>query len=118
MPAALDTAELVAAVTEPTRRQLLDLLLEHGESTPSGLASELPVTRQAISKHLTVLDRVGLVSSQKQGREVHYRLNADRLDEATRSLRALASAWDRRLARIKRLAEARHAEAKEKGGRG
>jgi DNA-binding transcriptional ArsR family regulator len=107
-------AELVAAVTEPTRRQLLDLLLERGESTPSALASDLPTTRQAITKHLIVLDRVGLVSSEKHGREMRYRLNIDRLDEATASLNALAQAWDRRLLRIKRLAEASHAAAKKK----
>jgi DNA-binding transcriptional ArsR family regulator len=112
MAATLDTVELVAAVTEPTRRQLLDLLLEYGESTPSALAHELPVTRQAVSKHLVVLDRVGLVSGEREGREVHYHLNLDRLDEAARSLTELAHAWDRRLLKIKRLAEASHAAAK------
>jgi DNA-binding transcriptional ArsR family regulator len=114
MPSAAGTDELVAAVTEPTRRQLLDLLLDLGESTPSALADQLPVTRQAISKHLVVLDRVGLVSAQREGRELHYRLNAARLDEAARSLSAIANAWDRRLLRIKRLAEASHAAAKKR----
>ena len=104
----VDTAELVAAVTEPTRRQLLDLLLERGESTPTSLADSLPVTRQAVSKHLAVLERAGLVDGERSGREMHYRLNVDRLDDATRSLSELASAWDRRLGRIKRLAEAAH----------
>jgi DNA-binding transcriptional ArsR family regulator len=56
---------LVAAVTEPTRRQLLDLLLERGESTPTSLADGLPVTRQAVSKHLAVLDRAGLVDGER-----------------------------------------------------
>lgn len=112
MPPVADAVELVAAVTEPTRRQLLDLLLERGESTPSALATELPVTRQAISKHLTVLDRVGLVSSERHGREMRYRLDLDRLDQATASLNALANAWDRRLLRIKRLAEASHRAAR------
>lgn len=114
MPATAGAVELVAAVTEPTRRQLLDLLLERGESTPSALANDLPVTRQAISKHLVVLDRVGLVSSEKHGREMRYRLNLDRLDEATASLNALANGWDRRLLKVKRLAEASHAAAKKK----
>lgn len=101
--------ELVAAVTEPTRRHLVDLLLREGESTPSALALELPVTRQAVSKHLTVLDRVGLVSSRKQGRETHYQVNVARLDEATASLMQLANGWDKRLLKLKRLAEATHA---------
>jgi DNA-binding transcriptional ArsR family regulator len=114
MPATVGTDELVAAVTEPTRRQLLDLLLDLGDSTPSALADQLPVTRQAISKHLVVLDRVGLVSAQREGREMHYRLNVARLDEAAQSLSAIASAWDRRLMRIKRLAEASHAAARKR----
>ena len=106
----VDAVELVAAVTEPTRRQLLDLLLERGDSTPTSLADSLPVTRQAVSKHLAVLERAGLVDGERSGREVHYRINVDRLDTATRSLSALAASWDRRLLRIKRLAEAAQAE--------
>ena len=106
----VDPVELVAAVTEPTRRQLLDLLLERGESTPTCLADSLPVTRQAVSKHLAVLERAGLVDGERSGREVHYRVNVDRLDDTTRSLSELASTWDRRLLRIKRLAEAAQAQ--------
>jgi len=102
----LDTAALVAAVTEPTRRQMLDLLLERGESTATALADSLPITRQAVSKHLAVLTRVGLVEGEKHGRELRYRLNVERLDRATRSLGELASTWDQRLMRIKQIAEA------------
>jgi DNA-binding transcriptional ArsR family regulator len=102
---AIDAEDLVAAVTEPTRRQLLDLLLERGESTATALADSLPVTRQAVSKHLAVLTRVGLVTGEKHGREMRYRLNVERLDRATRSLGELAATWDRRLMRIKRIAE-------------
>lgn len=108
----VDAVELVAAVTEPTRRQLLDLLLERGESTPTSLADSLPVTRQAVSKHLAVLERASLVDGERLGREMHYRIKVDRLDDATRSLSELASTWDRRLLRIKRLAEAAHAEGR------
>jgi ArsR family transcriptional regulator, cadmium/lead-responsive transcriptional repressor len=79
----VDTETLVAAVTEPTRRQLLDLLLERGESPITALAEGLPITRQAVSKHLTVLDRVGLVTSRRTGRETRYRVNLERLDQAT-----------------------------------
>jgi DNA-binding transcriptional ArsR family regulator len=108
----VDTETLVAAVTEPTRRQLLDLLLERGESTITALADGLPITRQAVSKHLTVLDRVGLVTSRRTGRETRYSVNLERFDQATTSLGELAAQWDRRLARIKRIAEAAHANAK------
>ena len=106
MPSAvLDSEELVAAVTEPTRRQMLDLLLESGESTATLLADSLPISRQAVSKHLAVLTRVGLVAGEKSGRELRYRLNVERLDRATRSLGELAATWDRRLMLIKQIAE-------------
>lgn len=105
-PSAIDTEELVAAVTEPTRRQMLDLLLERGDSTATELAGSLPITRQAVSKHLTVLTRTGLVAGEKSGREMRYRLNVERLDQASRSLGELAATWDQRLGRIKQLSEA------------
>ncbi|MDX6426917.1 MAG: hypothetical protein QOD52_2322 [Gaiellaceae bacterium] len=105
----VDDETLLAAVTEPTRRQLLDLLLERGESTATSLADSLPVTRQAVSKHLVVLDRAGLVEGRRSGRELRYAVNLDQLDRATASLADLAAFWDRRLLRIKRLAETAHA---------
>jgi DNA-binding transcriptional ArsR family regulator len=106
MPSAtVETEALVAAVTEPMRRQMLDLLLEHGESTATVLADNLPISRQAVSKHLAVFTRVGLVEGEKSGREMRYRLNVERLDRAAQSLGQLAAAWDRRLLRIKQIAE-------------
>ena len=104
-PASADTDALVAAATEPSRRRLLDLLLERGESTATALADSLPISRQAVSKHLVVLTRVGLVTGEKSGRELRYHLNVDRLDRASRSLGELAAAWDQRLVRIKQIAE-------------
>jgi DNA-binding transcriptional ArsR family regulator len=98
--------ELWAAVADPTRRRLLDALLAHGEATATTLAGELPVTRQAVAKHLAVLDRAGLVEGRRQGREVRYAVRPERLDAATRWLAEVAAQWDRRLATIKRLAEA------------
>ena len=114
-PSSAGAIELVAAGTEPTRRQLLELLLERGESTPTSLAGGLPVTRQAVSKHLAVLERAGLLDGERSGRAMNYRINVARLDDATRSLSELASSWDRRLLRIKRLAEAAHAETLRRG---
>jgi DNA-binding transcriptional ArsR family regulator len=108
MTVADDSDDLIDAVTDSTRRQMLDLLLERGESTATSLADSLPVTRQAVSKHLAVLDRAGLVHAYKSGREVRYEVDVSRLDEATRSLAAIASTWDRRLLRIKQIAEAQH----------
>ena len=76
----------------------------------------MPFSRQAVSKHLVVLGEAGLVSRRKKGREVLYQVEADRFDQATRAMADLAAQWDRRLATIKRLAEAVHAEAKKKRG--
>jgi DNA-binding transcriptional ArsR family regulator len=103
--------ELWSAIADPSRRRVLDLLVGNGEVTASWLAGRVPFSRQAVSKHLAVLERAGLISRRKQGREVLYRVEADRLDQATRALSDVAAQWDRRLDGIKRLAEAAHAEA-------
>ncbi|MCR6486545.1 metalloregulator ArsR/SmtB family transcription factor [Amycolatopsis sp. OK19-0408] len=97
---------VLAALADPTRRHLLDLLAEHGQATATTLAGGLPVSRQAIVKHLAVLDAAGLVESVKVGREVRYAVRAEALDTTARWMAALAADWDRRLAKIKRLAEA------------
>jgi DNA-binding transcriptional ArsR family regulator len=97
--------ELWSAVGDPTRRRLLDLLLA-GEGTATSLAEQLPVTRQAVAKHLTVLDRVGLVSATAAGREKRYRVDEAQLAKAVAQLTSVGSAWDGRLQRIKRIAEA------------
>jgi DNA-binding transcriptional ArsR family regulator len=102
---------LWAAVADPTRRRVLDALLEHGEATTTTIAAELPVTRQAVAKHLAVLDRVGLVAGRRRGREVRYAVRPERLDAAAEAMARVAAQWDRRLARIKRLAESVQAEA-------
>jgi DNA-binding transcriptional ArsR family regulator len=100
-----DVDELWAAVADPTRRRLLDALLAQGDATATTLARELPVTRQAVAKHLAVLDRAGLVEGGRQGREVRYAVRPERLDLAARSLARVASQWDQRLLAIKRIAE-------------
>jgi DNA-binding transcriptional ArsR family regulator len=97
---------LWAAVADPTRRRVLDALLEHGEATTTTLAAGLPVTRQAVAKHLLVLNRVGLVAGQRRGREVRYSVQPERLDDAAEAMARVAAQWDKRLARIKRIAEA------------
>jgi ArsR family transcriptional regulator, cadmium/lead-responsive transcriptional repressor len=99
---------LWAAVADPTRRRLLDVLLARGEASATTLAAELPVTRQGIAKHLAVLDRAGLVEARRQGREVLYSVRPVELDAATRWMAQVAAEWDARLRTIKRLAEARH----------
>jgi ArsR family transcriptional regulator, cadmium/lead-responsive transcriptional repressor len=101
-----DEAErLWAAIADPTRQQLLDLILASGDATASGLAHNLPITRQGIAKHLAVLERAGLVEATRSGREVRFTVRRDRLDQATRRMAQVVARWDQRLATIKRLAE-------------
>jgi DNA-binding transcriptional ArsR family regulator len=90
---------VLVALADPTRRQLLDLLAAQG-------AEGLPVSRQAVVKHLTVLADAGLVAGSRVGREVRYSVRPAALDATARWMAALATDWDRRLATIKRIAEA------------
>lgn len=105
--------ELLAAVAEPSRRRLLDVLLTRGEATPTALAGELPFTRQAVAKHLAVLQRAGLVEARRDGREVRYTVRAERLDRAAQAMADVAARWDDRLRKIKAIAESAHREAQQ-----
>jgi DNA-binding transcriptional ArsR family regulator len=113
--AARDEA-LLEVVGDTSRRQVLDLLLARGEVSSTALASELPFTRQAVAKHLAVLDRAGLVDHSRRGREVLYSVRAEHLDAAVRAMSRVAARWDARLEVIKRLAES-SAAARRKVGR-
>jgi predicted transcriptional regulator len=98
--------DLWSAIGDPTRRRLLDLLLAAGSGTATSLSEQLPVTRQAVAKHLAVLDRAGLVRASSAGREKHYRIDDAQFARAVAQLTAVGTAWDARLGRIKHLAEA------------
>jgi ArsR family transcriptional regulator, cadmium/lead-responsive transcriptional repressor len=102
---------LWSAIADPSRRRVLDLLVEGGETTASSLAEKVPFTRQAVIKHLAVLEQTGLVTRQREGREVRFRVVPGRLDEASHAMADQARLWDQRLEAIKRLAEAAHKEA-------
>jgi len=110
--AVLKDDELLAVVVDPIRRALIDELLDRGEATASALAGAVPVTRQAVTKHLAVLDRVGFVEPHRMGREVRYSLRVERVDAAAAALARVASTWDRRLRRIKHIAESLHEASK------
>jgi DNA-binding transcriptional ArsR family regulator len=105
MTAAVDD-ELWSAIGDPTRRRVLDLLLAGGGRTATALSEQLPVTRQAVSKHLAVLDRTGLVHATPSGREIRYEVDEAQLARAVAQLASVGSAWEARLRRIKRIAEA------------
>ncbi|MEU5190128.1 metalloregulator ArsR/SmtB family transcription factor [Streptomyces klenkii] len=111
-PRAVEAVDTVlAALADPTRRQLLELLAAKGEATATTLAQHLPVSRQAVVKHLAVLDAAGLVTSGRIGREVRYTVRPAALDATAQWMASLAADWDRRLARIKRIAEAAERDA-------
>lgn len=97
--------ELWAALGDPTRRRLLDLLLADGSGTATSLSSRMPVTRQAVAKHLGVLERAELVVPRRDGREVRYVVNEAQFARAVEQLASVGAAWDARLRRIKTIAE-------------
>lgn len=109
--AGADVDSVLAALADPTRRQVLDVLAAQGEATATRLAERLPVSRQAVVKHLAVLDAAGLVSGGRVGREVRYSVRPAALDATARWMASLAADWDRRLAAIKRIAEAADRDA-------
>ncbi|MFY1670673.1 ArsR/SmtB family transcription factor [Plantactinospora sp. WMMB334] len=98
--------DLWSAVGDPIRRRMLDLLLHEGGGTATSLSERLPVTRQAVAKHLVVLDRVGLVRASTVGRERRFRVDQAQLARAVAQLAEVGAAWDARLRRIRRIAEA------------
>ena len=104
MTSAVDD-DLWSAIGDPMRRRMLDLLLV-GSATATRLSEQLPVTRQAVTKHLAVLDRAGLVHGTASGRERHYEVDEAQFARAVAQLAAVGNAWDARLRRIKRIAEA------------
>jgi predicted transcriptional regulator len=97
--------DLWSAIGDPTRRRMLDLLLMDGHGTATTLGQQLPVSRQAVAKHLGVLDRVGLVRSTQEGRERRYQVDDAHLARAVAQLTSVGATWDARLQRIKRIAE-------------
>ena len=100
-----DIEPVLAALADATRRRVLHAVANHGEATATMIAAELPVSRQAVVKHLGVLDQAGLVTGRKSGREMLYTARLEPLTDAARWMDAVAAEWDARLARIKRLAE-------------
>ncbi len=96
-----DTTEAVfAALGDTTRRELLRCLAVEGPATATGLANGRGISRQAVSKHLVVLDRAGLVAAERVGREVRYHAVPESLGAAADWIRVTGQAWDRRLGRL------------------
>jgi DNA-binding transcriptional ArsR family regulator len=96
---------LWSAIGDPNRRHILDVLLAAGVGTATTLSDELPITRQAVAKHLQVLDRAGLVHPVTAGRERRYEIDSAQLGRAASQLAEVGANWDGRLQRIKHIAE-------------
>jgi DNA-binding transcriptional ArsR family regulator len=90
-----------AALADPTRRSVVQSLSAGSTITATKLAQELPITRQAVAKHLAALDHAGLVAAERRGRETHYRLTPAPLTEAASWMAAVGAEWDDRLAALR-----------------
>lgn len=92
-----------AALADPTRRHVLDEVGRRGAATATEIAADLPVTRQAVAKHLGVLADAGLVGARRAGRETRYRVTPEPLGDAIGWMARVGAEWDERLARLQRL---------------
>jgi ArsR family transcriptional regulator, cadmium/lead-responsive transcriptional repressor len=102
-----DVGPVFAALADPTRRWMVQALLRERSTSVPRLAAALPITRQAVAKHLATLDDAGLLEREPSGgREVRYRLREGALTAAGAWLRDAEAAWDDRLERLKRSVEA------------
>ena len=100
--------DVFAALADPTRRDVVaSLTALDAEVTASGLAAGLPISRQAVAKHLAALERAGLVEPQRAGREMRYRLTPQPLEEAMAWMAEVDGAWHARLSRLERRAARR-----------
>ena len=96
-----DVAGLFAALGEPTRLRLVDRLSDGSAHSIAALASELPISRQALTKHLKVLEVAGVTRSRREGRETVYRIDPGGLLMAEQWIQAVSSQWDSLIDRLK-----------------
>jgi ArsR family transcriptional regulator, cadmium/lead-responsive transcriptional repressor len=96
----VDVGAVFAALADPTRREVVRSLAEQPGLTASRLAGELPMTRQAVAKHLSALSGAGLVTARREGRETRYTLTPAPLAEAIDWMTSVGAQWDERLARL------------------
>ena len=95
------TDAIFTALADATRRQVIRALSEQGPSTATGIAASLPVTRQAVTKHLSALAEAGLVTATRQGREKVYQISPRPLTDAVSWMADLGARWDDRLAALR-----------------
>jgi DNA-binding transcriptional ArsR family regulator len=92
---------IFSALADPTRRQVIRALSEQGPASATGLAADLPVTRQAVVKHLNALADAGLVTSTRRGREKLYQISPRPLTDAVSWMADVGARWDERLAALR-----------------
>jgi DNA-binding transcriptional ArsR family regulator len=105
-PAHRQVDAVFGALADPTRRRVVETLARGGTVTASGLAEELPITRQAVAKHLAALSGADLVRSTRVGRETRYELRPQPLDEAVEWMQAVNAEWGDRLEALRRSLDA------------
>ena len=94
--------EVFGALSDPTRRSLLSAIAQQPEATATELAADLPISRQAVIKHLSALADAGLLTRERSGREVRYRLTPEPLSDAVSWMAQVGGRWDERLGALER----------------
>jgi DNA-binding transcriptional ArsR family regulator len=94
--------EVFAALADPTRRAILQLVVDEGPVTATGVSERFPISRQGVAKHLGVLRDAGLVRAERRGRETRFEASLAPLDDVSSWVEDVGAAWDRRLARLAR----------------
>ena len=92
--------DVFAALADPTRRQVLSLVAEGRARTATELAAALPVTRQAVSKHLAILEGAELVDAERSGRTMRFHATPEPLSDAIAWMAQVGGEWDERLGRL------------------
>jgi DNA-binding transcriptional ArsR family regulator len=111
-PAHRHVDAIFEALADPTRRRVVETLARGGTVTASGLAAQLPITRQAVAKHLSALRGAELVTATRIGRETHYKLRPQPLDEAAHWIQMVSADWDDRLEALRRSLEKRRSRSR------
>jgi DNA-binding transcriptional ArsR family regulator len=113
MPRAPTTADVFNAIAEPRRREIVELLARRGALAVGALVVALGLPQPAVSKHLGVLRKVGVVEATRQGKQRLYKLQAARLKIVHDWVKTFEELWDHQLDRIKQRAERRAREQTE-----
>ena len=96
-----DPGPVFSALADPTRRHVVERLADRGTVTATEIAGDLPISRQAVAKHLAALSEAGLVDASREGRETRYRLTPEPFADAMSWMAAVGGRWDARLQKLR-----------------